>query len=538
MSKIFENTETISNEKELLFYETLTNILNDDNITSELITTLNARIKPISIEIQQLFSQCPSNENIFPIEFHTWIIKQIKPYLNYINLQSNSIIPTSSSTSSSSSSNNNRSFSSLLSSSTSSFTSINKNNSSSSSNSNLHGGINNIGGIPITVKQKQKKRVTPKIIPVAIDSSTESVLVSNGNISSLSDSTGLINRDNINNTAVASMPINRNNVNFNQMPNSNNLSVLNPSLISCSNEIKKSLPIPTPIRNNELYEVIINQGDKAHINNTKAFIEPETTSPLSPSSLSPIIDASTNKPANPAYVNNIHRMAEVYSCLINNQYISIATALPVLTTLACLQLPQGDVTIKILKPEKFISILIKDTNLYEFVTKTIQLILPIIKSLGSSIAKGFSDSDLIKRLNPSISKELTAYIEDSQGSNEDAEESKFFIPDTFIRPFREDIDSRNEYKSPIEHSIYNEREHCYDDFSNLFHQFQDINKIVDIDGLKMAEFWKSSLSIAKQKIFVIRDCNYAWFAEIFKQMLLFHGLNVSSNTSNQKSSMY
>lgn len=236
-------------------------------------------------------------------------------------------------------------------------------------------------------------------------------------------------------------------------------------------------------------------------------------------------------------MNNIQRMAEVYSCLINNQYISIATAIPVLSALTCLQLPEGDVTVKILKPENYISILIKDSNLYEFVTKTIQLILPIIKSLGSSIAKGFAESDLMKRLNPSISTELIAYIEDSQGSNEDAEESKFFLPDTFIRPFREEIDSRNEYKSPIENSIYNEREHCYDDFSNLFHQFQDINKI-DLDGLKLAEFWKSSFPLAKQKIFVIRDCSYVWFAEIFKQMLLFHGLNVTSSSNNQKSSKF
>jgi hypothetical protein len=44
------------------------------------------------------------------------------------------------------------------------------------------------------------------------------------------------------------------------------------------------------------------------------------------------------------------------------------------------------------------------------------------------------------------------------------------------------------------------------DFSNIFHQFQDINKI-DLDGTKVTDFWKISFNQSKYKIYCnMKDC--------------------------------
>jgi hypothetical protein len=52
------------------------------------------------------------------------------------------------------------------------------------------------------------------------------------------------------------------------------------------------------------------------------------------------------------------------------------------------------------------------------------------------------------RLAPSISAQLYVAAEDLRCA-EVEEEISFSLPDTFIQPFREDRDSRNEYKSQV-----------------------------------------------------------------------------------------
>jgi hypothetical protein len=61
------------------------------------------------------------------------------------------------------------------------------------------------------------------------------------------------------------------------------------------------------------------------------------------------------------------------------------------------------------------------------------------------------------------------------------EDRHFVLPEVFIRPFRDDVDSRNEYRGPVLSGIYNERERCYDEFSNLLHSFLEANRS-DISG--------------------------------------------------------
>jgi hypothetical protein len=55
---------------------------------------------------------------------------------------------------------------------------------------------------------------------------------------------------------------------------------------------------------------------------------------------------------------------------------------------------------------------------------------------------------LRNRLAPSISAQLSVAAEDLRCA-EVVEDISFSLPDTFIQPFREDRDSRNEYKSQV-----------------------------------------------------------------------------------------
>lgn len=72
----------------------------------------------------------------------------------------------------------------------------------------------------------------------------------------------------------------------------------------------------------------------------------------------------------------------------------------------------------------------------------------------------------------------------------------FRLPESFVKPFREELDSRNEYnKSQLENAIYNERERCYDEFSNLLYRFQSIFKS-DVDGSRTYNFFQQELPAA------------------------------------------
>jgi hypothetical protein len=58
------------------------------------------------------------------------------------------------------------------------------------------------------------------------------------------------------------------------------------------------------------------------------------------------------------------------------------------------------------------------------------------------------------RYSPSIVSELVGAAEDAK-SGEIAEDINFSLPDNFIRPFREEIDSRNEYRTQVSYNYSN-----------------------------------------------------------------------------------
>jgi hypothetical protein len=58
----------------------------------------------------------------------------------------------------------------------------------------------------------------------------------------------------------------------------------------------------------------------------------------------------------------------------------------------------------------------------------------------------------ICRYSPSVVSELVGAAEDAK-SGEVIEDINFSLPDNFIRPFREEIDSRNEYRTQVSYII-------------------------------------------------------------------------------------
>eukprot|EP01041_Mallomonas_annulata_P001544 gene1544-2984_t len=158
----------------------------------------------------------------------------------------------------------------------------------------------------------------------------------------------------------------------------------------------------------------------------------------------------------------------------------------------------------------------------------------------TSIIHEFIHCDMLKTFNSKLIYKLNKIIESKQledSLKKDFLELNNIRKDSkveYIRSFRDDIDDRNEYKSQVETAVYNERERCYDDFSNMFRQFQIANK-GDIDGRRVEEFWQS-LHTSGTKVLSIRDCNFPWFADIFKSMLLFYGLNTSETATSSSNS--
>ena len=86
-----------------------------------------------------------------------------------------------------------------------------------------------------------------------------------------------------------------------------------------------------------------------------------------------------------------------------------------------------------------------------------------------------TDSPILRKAVPNITKDLCNALDDAKGTETIPEDINFNLPDNFIRPFRDDIDSRNEYKTRTETAVYNERERCFDDFSNLLRQFRTVS---------------------------------------------------------------
>jgi len=196
----------------------------------------------------------------------------------------------------------------------------------------------------------------------------------------------------------------------------------------------------------------------------------------------------------------VDRMSAVTVALVTNQYLLLTDAMQVLAKHCSLPLPPPgrDVVVHVAAEGRFPTALRSAALLHRFVAKVAEGLVPVIAALGGTVASAFADSALLREVAPAVARDLSAAAEDSKGS-EVGEDMNFNLPDNFIRPFREEIDSRNEYKTRLECAAYNERERCFDDFSNMLRRFQAVHRS-DVDGSSTAAFWDTEFPPLRAKV--------------------------------------
>ena len=153
-----------------------------------------------------------------------------------------------------------------------------------------------------------------------------------------------------------------------------------------------------------------------------------------------------------------------------------------------------------------------------FADKLIKLFVPLVFGLGPCFM-----SEVVKfpfLVGTGEKSEMISSLEDSNANIS----FQLKVPDTFLKPFREEIDSRNEYKTQSENAIFNERERCFDEFCNLIGRFQQVNRS-DLDGSKTSLFFVNDMIPRGESILNLHGSNLPWFSDMFVRLLLFHSLS-------------
>lgn len=234
------------------------------------------------------------------------------------------------------------------------------------------------------------------------------------------------------------------------------------------------------------------------------------------------------------------RMGVIYGSLImryHSSLLPISPCIVFLTKLLSVKFIHAGKVIKLSLQDltKFPSCLLTNNRLEIFAVNVISTIIPVLQSLGGWILSSLTEvlspiaPMLVKKINDQMKSGEVSTMYITQQQSEEEKLLNISNVEDFIRPFDANIDNRHDYKTQIECTIYNEREKCYDEFCNLFRQFQTINRS-DMDGSKTDEFW-SGLHARGSRVLNLNDCNYLWFSKIFIEMLLFHGTNMPKSSS-------
>ena len=252
-------------------------------------------------------------------------------------------------------------------------------------------------------------------------------------------------------------------------------------------------------------------------------------------------------------LNSAHRLGSIFAALVQQQMIPLVQALALLSKLLSVPCsPQGYTLVLKTHWEELNSeytimenaeyknpnenpnnnkasekattaMLLPTLNLvHEFAVQSLRSLSGFVRVLGAGFAEALSDAPALRAYDLQLAEEYRSIAVDAPGDDHCT------LPEVFIRPFREETDSRLEYKTQIETAMYNERERCFDEFSNLLHMFQEANRS-DISGVKVQEVFKK-LPILGARVLNLKDCNFLWFADIFTKMLLFHGPNGNMHT--------
>ena len=172
------------------------------------------------------------------------------------------------------------------------------------------------------------------------------------------------------------------------------------------------------------------------------------------------------------------RMATIYSLFIQHQYIPLMNLLEVLQLLmnidpyianetvlcTCSQQPKGwnqstttgtidtTGTTTSIKPNV---ILINGRCIRAFLRCLFEELLPIISNFGQLLVKEIIESSIVRTWIPEIIVKIKERIgissstSSSSTSSSGIESISFRLPETFIKPFREEYDSKNEFRTQV-----------------------------------------------------------------------------------------
>lgn len=165
-------------------------------------------------------------------------------------------------------------------------------------------------------------------------------------------------------------------------------------------------------------------------------------------------------------VDSIVRVASIYCTLVLCQYIPLAKVLPVVQQLTSLD-PEiyGEKSLPVChRARENITDRLHDTFLINancvkvFLRSLLGALHPLLTCCGSLIASEIADSLLVRTWAPELSvkiKELSAGQASERASfaGFSSGSANFRLPETFQKPFREDLDSKNEFKTQVNHLL-------------------------------------------------------------------------------------
>jgi len=128
--------------------------------------------------------------------------------------------------------------------------------------------------------------------------------------------------------------------------------------------------------------------------------------------------------------------------------LPISLSIPLLAKLAAIRSTGVQIVLRVQESNHTSTVIFTDSQLRKFVGLSVSFLNPIIKSLGSSIAAGFSDSEAVKEYALDVSTSLN--VASDEAFEQEFDDETFLTPRiNFIKPFREDIDNRNDYKNQV-----------------------------------------------------------------------------------------
>jgi len=141
-------------------------------------------------------------------------------------------------------------------------------------------------------------------------------------------------------------------------------------------------------------------------------------------------------------------MAELYCTLVFNNQISVSGAVQYIAKVASVNMPLGDLVVR-LKDQLGSTSLIQDSKGYKlFISHCVRLLCPLLCSMGSAIPREFAVTEAVKELAPDIAHTLKSAAEAAY-EKDLGDDTRMLLRETFLKPFRDDVDSRHEYKNQV-----------------------------------------------------------------------------------------